>query len=36
MEAVEAKFLEIYATSTDPDISESGGGHGQKGVDFQS
>lgn len=35
MAAVESKFLEIYATSTDPDLSETGGGHGQKGVDFQ-
>lgn len=28
-------FTEIFSLSQDPDLSEVGGGHGQKGVDFQ-
>ena len=28
-------FTEIFSMSQDPDLMEVGGGHGQKGVDFQ-
>lgn len=31
----EEKFDEIFALVDDPDLAETGGGHGQKGVDFQ-
>lgn len=35
MAATEAKFTEIFSLSQDPTLVEAGGGHGQKGVDFQ-
>lgn len=35
MAAATEKFSEIFSMSQDPSISEVGGGHGQKGVDFQ-
>lgn len=35
MAAVEDKFNEIFSMSQDPALAEVGGGHGQKGVDFQ-
>ena len=35
MAAAEEKFTEIFSLSQDPTLSEVGGGHGQKGVDFQ-
>lgn len=35
MTASEQKFIEIFSLSQDPDQAEVGGGHGQKGVDFQ-
>lgn len=35
MAAAEEKLTEIFSLSQDPNLSETGGGHGQKGVDFQ-
>lgn len=35
MLAAEEKFSEIFSMSQDPSLAEAGGGHGQKGVDFQ-
>lgn len=35
MARAEAKFTEIFSLSQDPALAEAGGGHGQKGVDFQ-
>jgi hypothetical protein len=35
MAPAEAKLTEIFSLSQDPAIAEAGGGHGQKGVDFQ-
>ena len=35
MVPVEEKFTEIFSVSQDPTLAEAGGGHGQKGVDFQ-
>jgi hypothetical protein len=35
MAPTEAKFTEIFSLSQDPALAEAGGGHGQKGVDFQ-
>ncbi|WP_185731686.1 dsDNA nuclease domain-containing protein [Burkholderia contaminans] len=35
MASAEEKFTEIFSLSQDPGLAESGGGHGQKGVDFQ-
>ncbi|PIL39924.1 dsDNA nuclease domain-containing protein [Massilia psychrophila] len=35
MAASKEKFTEIFSLSQDPTLSEAGGGHGQKGVDFQ-
>lgn len=35
MAPVEEKLTEIFSLSQDPALSEAGGGHGQKGVDFQ-
>lgn len=35
MVPAEAKFTEIFSLSQDPSLAEAGGGHGQKGVDFQ-
>lgn len=35
MAAAEEKFTEIFSMSQDPTLAETGGGHGQKGVDFQ-
>jgi hypothetical protein len=35
MAAVEEKLTEIFSMSQDPALAEAGGGHGQKGVDFQ-
>lgn len=35
MALAEEKFIEIFSLSQDPELAEAGGGHGQKGVDFQ-
>jgi hypothetical protein len=35
MVKAEEKFNEIFSMSQDPSLAEVGGGHGQKGVDFQ-
>lgn len=35
MAAADQKFTEIFSLSQDPTLAEVGGGHGQKGVDFQ-
>lgn len=35
MVIAEKVFTEIFTLSQDPDLAEVGGGHGQKGVDFQ-
>lgn len=35
MAAVEEKFTELFSMSQNPALAEAGGGHGQKGVDFQ-
>lgn len=35
MAAAEKKLAEIFTVSQDPALAEAGGGHGQKGVDFQ-
>ncbi|WP_029972125.1 dsDNA nuclease domain-containing protein [Paraburkholderia graminis] len=35
MAAGDQHFTEIFSFSQNPDLSEAGGGHGQKGVDFQ-
>jgi hypothetical protein len=35
MALAEEKFTEIFSLSQDPVLAEVGGGHGQKGVDFQ-
>lgn len=35
MASAEAKFTEIFSLSQEPALAEAGGGHGQKGVDFQ-
>ena len=35
MVPAEEKFTEIFSLSQDPTLAETGGGHGQKGVDFQ-
>lgn len=35
MALAEEKFTEIFSLSQDPELAEVGGGHGQKGVDFQ-
>lgn len=35
MVPADAKFTEIFSLTQDPELAEAGGGHGQKGVDFQ-
>ncbi|MHA4868711.1 dsDNA nuclease domain-containing protein [Duganella sp. PWIR1] len=35
MAPAQAKLTEIFSLSQDPKLAEAGGGHGQKGVDFQ-
>lgn len=35
MAPAEERFTEIFSLSQDPALAETGGGHGQKGIDFQ-